>query len=223
MQIVDLIDKLPHSGEYSKRYWPPYYAIIHHSATSPRVSPYIIADYHVNVKKYPAIAYHALIYPDGMVYQTNDWDAISWHAGCAAVHGPNCPDNANLTGIGICLVGDFTNEPPAPAQLEAAGELIIELSRMYGPLKIIGHKEAHAARTRCPGDTWTSWRVQLEDKVEDRIKTARWHCEEAVREIERVLEVLEIKLLQAARERLVEKVIPQLYEMERHEDRMASG
>lgn len=213
MRIQDLTGALPTLREYSRREWPPTHLIVHHSATPPTVTPWIIAHYHTEIRGYPGIAYHALVYDDGTLYQTNDWDAISWHAGCAAVHGPNCPDNPNLYAIGVCLVGDFTSAIPPPAQITAALELAAYLEHLYGPLKIIGHREAHGANTSCPGDTWEVW--HLEATMEQaKIRTARWQCEEAVREIERVLAVLEIPPLREARKRLLEEAIPRLYELE---------
>jgi len=50
--------------------------------------------------------------------------------------------------------------------------------------------------------------------MDDEIKVARWNVEEAVREIEHVLEVLTIKQLESARQRLLRAVLPVLYDLE---------
>lgn len=52
------------------------------------------------------------------------------------------------------------------------------------------------------------------DAMDDEIKVARWNVEEAVREIEHVLEVLTIKQLESARQRLLRAVLPVLYDLE---------
>lgn len=162
MEILDVRGLLTTSGEYSRRSGAPTAIVVHHSATSPALTPLAIAAYHVYTRDYKGIAYHYCVGPDGTVWQCNDDAAISWHAGCAAVHGPNCPLNANAYSLGVCLVGNFMETGPPPAQLAAARELVAHLRAQYGYLTIIGHREAHGARTECPGDTWPEWKGELE-------------------------------------------------------------
>lgn len=214
VEILDVRGLLSGSGEYPRRASPPSAVVVHHTATSPALTPLSIAAYHVYTRGYPGIAYHYCVAPTGTVWQCNDDDAISYHAGCMAVCGPNCPLNANAYSVGVALIGDFTREPPPAAQLAATRELVAHLRGLYGDLALIGHREAHAAATACPGDTFDSWRGALEGPMADgereRAKAARWHAEEAVREIERSIESL-----QAARKRLIEETIAKLYEVER--------
>jgi hypothetical protein len=125
--------------------------VIHHSATPPTVTAQAIRDYHLS-RGYKGIAYHALVYRDGTVEQVNPWDALSWHAGC----GFDSPQNANAYSIGVCLVGDFTHEPPPAAQMEGTRRLVGKLVGMFGPLKVIGHREAYRVSTECPGNAFTT-------------------------------------------------------------------
>ncbi len=50
--------------------------------------------------------------------------------------------------------------------------------------------------------------------MDEEIRAARWHVEEAVREIERFVAVLPVELLISARRRLLEEVLPRLYALE---------
>lgn len=50
--------------------------------------------------------------------------------------------------------------------------------------------------------------------MDEEIRAARWHVEEAVREIERFVAILPIELLISARKRLVDEVLPRLYALE---------
>ena len=56
-----------------------------------------------------------------------------------------------------------------------------------------------------------------EGTMDDEIRVARWHVEEAVREIERFVAILPIELLISARKRLVDEVLPRLYALEGRE------
>ena len=166
--------------------------VIHHSATPPTVTAGAIRDYHLS-RGYKGIAYHALVYQDGSVEQVNPWDRLTWHAGC----GYDCPQNANAYSIGICLVGNFTKAPPPEAQLAGARKLVGELVGMFGPLRVIGHREAYRVSTECPGKAFTTEMVRsllppAGDLPEHETSTdpavlaekARWFAEEATRRVE---------------------------------------
>ncbi len=62
------------------------------------------------------------------------------------------PDNKfNEYGIGICLVGNFDNQRPTPAQLRSLTQLSAYLMHTYhiGVSNILGHRDTKA--TECPG------------------------------------------------------------------------
>lgn len=159
--IVDLTDSLPRheSRTYAERSRLPTQIIVHHSATSTAVTPTAIALYHVQERDWPGIGYHFCIDAAGTIYQTNDLMTMSWHAG----DGSNDPRNANTYSIGVCLIGDFSEQSPNEYQLAGAKELIGRLRAMVGTeLPAIGHKQAWNVSTQCPGDTWYQWRHRLE-------------------------------------------------------------
>jgi len=131
--------------------------VIHHSAVAPTVGPWQIAEYHVGVKDWPGHGYHADIAMDGRVWQCQDWETWSYHAGAV-----------NPTSIGICLLGNFMGgSEPTDAQIETARKLISHLEQVVGhDLEVVGHREVMDNRD-CPGDSFLGgWKQRLLDGVE---------------------------------------------------------
>lgn len=205
MPITDLTAVLPRTSPWPTRTVPPDCIVIHHSVTPSDYPLDRIAEYHVG-RGYPGIAYHYAIPGDGAVYRCNPDDALSWHG-----HDGN-------TGLGVVLLGDFTSAPPTEAQLVSAAWLVGYLRGLYGPLPVLGHRDCGRAATACPGDTWLTWRERLETVMttpteeaqlqeENGVSAsteaaAKWHAEEAVRQIEAA-----IRALQEARQRLLDQTI----------------
>ena len=56
-------------------------------------------------------------------------------------------------GIGICLVGDFTERLPSRKQLESLRRLVAHLMRKHdiAATGVVGHRDAPNASTACPG------------------------------------------------------------------------
>ena len=147
--VVDLRASLPKhpTKRWEHRHAPIDCFCVHHSATPPSVTPEAMARYHVEVRGYPGIAYHYVIWPDGTIFHCNDDELFTWHG-----HDFN-------TGLDVCLTGDFTDTLPTREQLDAAAWLYREKRKVYGPgLRLVGHREAPRARTECPGRTWGLWR-----------------------------------------------------------------
>jgi N-acetylmuramoyl-L-alanine amidase len=71
----------------------------------------------------------------------------------------------NSCGIGICLVGDFTNQEPTRAQMDSLVLLVNTLRRYYKiPANhIIRHKDVPGKNTACPGDSfpWSEFKKRL--------------------------------------------------------------
>jgi hypothetical protein len=147
--ITDLTRMLPRTSPWPTRTAPIDCIVIHHSVTPSDYPLDRIAEYHIG-RGYPGIAYHYAIPGDGAIYRTNSDNLLTWHG-----HDGN-------SGIGVCLLGDFTSTPPTEAQLRAAAWLVAYLRGLYGPLPVLGHRECGRAATACPGDTWPQWRHRLE-------------------------------------------------------------
>jgi len=142
VRILDVRNELPHHPRrrYAKR---PLSAIsrlvLHHSGTRGG-SPESFARYHTWVRGWPGIGYHYVIARDGTVYKTNALSAISYHA-----------RGANLTGVGICLVGNFNYDEPKSEQLRAVRELIRLLKDYFTSASVIFHRDIPTSHTTCPG------------------------------------------------------------------------
>ena len=126
--------------------------VIHHSATSSGGARRF-DKHHRQSNGWDELGYHFVIgngtdTPDGFVEVGPRWYKQK--------HGAHCktPDNYfNEHGIGICLVGDFTQSRPTPRQLAALARLVRFLGDRCGvpPERVTTH---HAIKksTRCPGE-----------------------------------------------------------------------
>ncbi|MCB0182344.1 MAG: N-acetylmuramoyl-L-alanine amidase, partial [Anaerolineae bacterium] len=128
--------------------------IIHHTATPANITVERIAQFQVQNRDLPGIAYHFCVTAEGVVYQTQYLETVAIHA------GPNSDDS-----VGVCLIGNFTNQPPPKAQLTATGTLLAQLVGLLGlpDNSIIGYNEIIA--TQSPGATWPQWKPVLLAKV----------------------------------------------------------
>ena len=77
-------------------------------------------------------------------------ETISYHAA-----------GANAYSVGIALKGDFTNEWPTDAQLDAAAWLANNLKANLTINDERGHKDVQGSATACPGDTWPEWKDRI--------------------------------------------------------------
>lgn len=161
-KITDITDSLPRhpSQQYSARALESIkYLVIHHAAVPPTVGAERIARYHVENQGWPGIGYHFFIAADGLIYQTNKLETISYHA-----------QDVNPTGVGICLAGNFTSEIPTVAQLDGTAELCAYLlDHLKLNLEAVkGHKDF--VQTQCPGQQWDSgqvWRNILLERIKE--------------------------------------------------------
>lgn len=130
--------------------------IIHHTTGDAFDSTEDIASYHVNTKGWPGIGYHYLIDGAGRIERTNWHKTISYHA---SYH--------NDDSIGISLKGSFVGDAqPSDDQIAATAWLVNKLRGQLPIETVIGHKNTAYSQTpghgtRCPGDTWESWRNKV--------------------------------------------------------------
>ena len=127
--------------------------VVHHSASAAGSVESIDTEHRQRVdaagEPWLGIGYHFVIgngqgMPDGQVTPTFRWreQLAGAHAGVA---------DANATGIGICLIGNFEDAPPTPRQRDAAVRLTRALATQYNiaPADIVRHGDLKA--TACPG------------------------------------------------------------------------
>jgi N-acetyl-anhydromuramyl-L-alanine amidase AmpD len=101
-----------------------------------------IQEYHQKTRKYCDIGYHALIAPNGDIYQGRPFDVVGAHV------------KSNNTGnIGIMLVGNMEVEVQTKAQITSLKKLILYLKVKFPQIdiqkRLYGHKDF--MNTDCPG------------------------------------------------------------------------
>ena len=129
------------------------YVVLHHTATETGSVESIDAAHKLrkdaNGNPWRGIGYHFLLgnghgMKDGEVAATFRWKEQSdgAHAGSARY---------NTQGIGICLVGNFDEEPPTPAQMQSLRDLMTTLRAecRIGTDGIVRHTDIK--QTACPG------------------------------------------------------------------------
>ncbi len=133
---------------YPNRKWK--YIIIHHSGTETGSSQ-MFNEAHIR-RGWGGIGYHFVIdngtagKDDGQIETSPRWIQQLDGAHCKA-------SSMNEKGIGICLVGNFSNGRPSRAQMDSLVYLVNTLREYYGIPKsrILGHGDVPGANTECPG------------------------------------------------------------------------
>lgn len=129
--------------------------IVHHTVTDPSTSVERLAEALVN-SGLPGISYHYCVTDRGTVYRTQPLDLA-----------PGQTPSTSLNSIEVCLIGNFTDQPPSLVQLNAAALLIADLAQEYDiPLsQIYGRRELESTN-ESPGRTWPEWKPNLLAKIE---------------------------------------------------------
>lgn len=151
---------MPVVSLYPSRKWQ--YIIIHHSATDDGSS--LSFDSAHGSKGWGGVGYHFIINngskgkADGQIEVSPRWLKQQDGAHCKA-------DGMNHRAIGICLVGNFSKEPPTRRQMDSLAYLTNELRRYYRipAERIKGHGQVSGAKTECPGNNfpWQDFRKRL--------------------------------------------------------------
>lgn len=114
--------------------------VIHHTA-SPDMSAAEIHREHQNIG-WSGIGYHYVVHPSGEIERGRPRQMIGAHA-----------EGYNSHTIGIALTGNFENEQPTAAQIEAVSDLLSDLCSIYDLTPtadtVVGHRDLNA--TACPG------------------------------------------------------------------------
>lgn len=117
---------------------------IHHSGGTPLQSWEAIARYHVLERPEPfaEIGYHTGV-RDGVIAILGELDTQRAHVA-----------GLNHTAIGTCVMGTYTNTPPAARNVTALRNLVAVFDELYGHQKQLkGHRDINGrAHTECPGN-----------------------------------------------------------------------
>lgn len=145
---------------YPSRKWD--YIIIHHSATD--VGSALNFDNAHRRRRWKGLGYHFVIdngtagKQDGQIEVSPRWLHQENGAHCKA-------DSMNYRGIGICLVGNFSDGRVSSNQMESLVYLVNELKDYYSipNSHILGHGQVKGASTECPGTRfpWSDFRNRL--------------------------------------------------------------
>lgn len=157
--IVDQLMKHPTKSYGVRSLQAITHLCIHHSAVAGTVPVEHVAQYHVQDQDWPGIGYHFYVEPNGVIYQTQRLETVSWHV-----------SHNNDYSVGICVAGDFTYAPPPQSQIDTAAHLVAWLMQELSvpEQKILGHKEFPKNDTSCPGETWLkrmTWKNLLLESV----------------------------------------------------------
>lgn len=132
------------------------YIVLHCSATRPNqdVGVKEIRDWHVRGNGWSDVGYHYVIRRSGKIEKGRDENQIGSHV---AGHNSNT--------IGVCLVGGIAATgkgwPPennfTPAQWDALGNLLSDLTRRYPGASILGHRDFPGVNKACPSFDARAW------------------------------------------------------------------
>jgi N-acetyl-anhydromuramyl-L-alanine amidase AmpD len=142
----DIVERLPvHATKrYSRRPLADIKLIvIHHTATGPTTTPRSMAQYQVSKLDKPGITHHFFVAADGTIYETNRLETITDHA-----------SGRSQESVGVIFAGNFTNDIPTVAQLQAGAWLCAWLLDEYdlSTDAIMGLSEF--VSTQSPGLQW---------------------------------------------------------------------
>jgi hypothetical protein len=137
---------------------PWRYVVLHHSAAVGGNYDQIDRE-HRKILGYDGCGYHFVIgngtgSADGQIEVAQRWNNQKQGAHCRNARSHDVDEY----GIGICLVGDFDQQPPTPRQVAAVQALIAYLGQRYHiePGRIATHAHLAATPTGCPGKFFPS-------------------------------------------------------------------
>ncbi|MBP9733635.1 MAG: N-acetylmuramoyl-L-alanine amidase [Candidatus Omnitrophica bacterium] len=140
------------------------YIVVHHTATRDGNAETINA-LHLRRGWKEGMGYHFLI--DNGTDGRADGEIEAGRRWLRQMDGAHAnKSNMNHIGIGISLVGNFSETQISEAQLSSLVQLVKTLQKRYGiPMSnIIGHRNVPGAATECPGNNfpWTRFRQMVE-------------------------------------------------------------
>ncbi|XP_070571270.1 peptidoglycan recognition protein 3-like [Ptychodera flava] len=150
-------------SEHDNMSMPVPYVILHHTAGR-RCSTYesccaemrSIQNFHMDGRKWWDIGYTFCVGEDGRVYEGRGWNVQGAHS-----------IGYNAKSIGLCILGNFVNDSPNKAALDAAQKFLeycVENNKLTPDYTLYGHRQSKNG-TVCPGDalfkhiqTWPHWK-----------------------------------------------------------------
>ena len=141
---------------------PWHHIVIHHSASF-KGSTSGIDKHHREVNNWDGIGYHFVIgNGKGMRLGRIEY-TFRWNQQREGAHAGGLDKRYNEQGIGICIIGHFDKEQPAPFLFNRCAELcacLIESIPTLNINSIIGHNDVPGKDTKCPGDHFSVFLLQ---------------------------------------------------------------
>ena len=163
--VHDITDTLPRGDHPFARRTPDQIRrlVICHTAAPPGVPLVSIAEAHIS-QGYPGIAYHFFVLASGEILQVSEVEAVV-----------NDEAEWSLTGVNICLEGNFDGAAPPSVQLTAAAKLCALLLPQFhlNAQSIVGLCDL--LDTSSPGRTFDSgpaWKHILHEQVVESLTVA---------------------------------------------------
>ena len=163
--VADIADTLPRGDHSFARRTSDQIRrlVICHTAAPPGVPLTSIAEAHIS-QGYPGIAYHYFVLASGEILQVSALEAVV-----------NDEAEWSLTGINICLEGNFDNAAPPSVQLTAAAQLCALLLPQFNltAQSIVGLCDL--LDTSSPGNTFDAgpaWKRTLHERVVEALTDA---------------------------------------------------
>ncbi|MDP2344491.1 MAG: peptidoglycan recognition family protein [Deltaproteobacteria bacterium] len=147
------------------------FVVVHHSDFTDQPGPLAIKDYHLRVSGFSDIGYHFVVDKDGVVYEGRALDRVGAHAGVSKEQHKNASLDPDTNSIGVVVDGNFQEDAPPRAQLDALFAVVQMLRvrfRIPGG-QVVGHRDVKVRlvedhgltfaghETVCPGEGL--WRV----------------------------------------------------------------
>lgn len=134
----------------------PRYIIVHHTVSGRDTTEIEDIDSWHKARNFPLSSlghytgYHYVIFGSGLVIHTRRDSETGYHCGAS---------NMNTQSIGVCLTGNFEEEQPSTAQLEALKSILDQNCAGYGISRdrVLGHQEVKYSATACPGKNLLVW------------------------------------------------------------------
>lgn len=114
---------------------------VHHSASPRSTTIAEIRKWHL-AKGWVDIGYHFVVDGQGVIHAGRPVEVVGSHVA-----------NHNAHSIGICVTGDNTKEAEVwtADQINGLVTCIALMKSTFGDLRVLGHRDAPGAATKCPG------------------------------------------------------------------------